>query len=101
MRGLSQRKDGHAPLNRQSPTNQSTGPFDAPQPHRPLRRRKAAALHQLPFPALDRLEVDGIIRRERGVVEIEPEARALVRAVAATFDSYRAPSPRRQHSLAL
>jgi oxygen-independent coproporphyrinogen III oxidase len=53
------------------------------------------------FPALDHLEVEGIIRREHGIVEIEPEARALVRAVAASFDSYRAPSPRRQHSLAL
>ena len=53
------------------------------------------------FPGLDRLEVDGIIRRERGVIEVEPEARALVRAVAAAFDAYRAPSPKRQYSLAL
>ena len=53
------------------------------------------------FPALDRLELDGIIRREHGVIEIEPDARALVRAVAATFDAYRSPAPKRQHSLAL
>ena len=53
------------------------------------------------FPGLDRLEVDGIIRRERGFIEVEPEARALVRAVAAAFDAYRAPSPKRQYSLAL
>ena len=28
------------------------------------------------FPGLDRLEVDGIIRRERGIIEVEPKARA-------------------------
>ena len=53
------------------------------------------------FPALDRLALDGIIRLERGIIEVEPEARALVRAVAAAFDFYRAPSPTRRHSLAL
>jgi len=53
------------------------------------------------FPALDRLALDGIIRQERGVIEVEPEARALVRAVAATFDAYRANSSKRQHSRAV
>jgi len=53
------------------------------------------------FPGLDRLEVDGIIRRERGIIEVEPKARALVRAVAAAFDAHRAPSPKRRYSLAL
>jgi oxygen-independent coproporphyrinogen-3 oxidase len=53
------------------------------------------------FPALDSLERDGVIRQERGVIEVEPEARALVRAVAASFDNYRSLSSGRRHSRAV
>jgi len=37
---------------------------------------------------LARLERDGLIRLRGSVVEVEPEARPLVRAVAAAFDAY-------------
>ena len=40
------------------------------------------------FPALARLEQDGLIRVSGAVVELEPTARYLVRAVAAAFDAY-------------
>ena len=46
------------------------------------------------FAGLDRLAADGIVRQHGGVVEVEPEARGLVRAVAATFDAYLAQSTR-------
>jgi len=46
---------------------------------------------------LDRLAAEGLIRREGGIVEVEPEARSLVRAVAATFDAY-LPHSTRTHS---
>jgi len=45
-------------------------------------------------PALDRLAADGLIRREGNRIEVEPDARPLVRAVAATFDAYLARSTR-------
>ncbi|MBN9009081.1 MAG: coproporphyrinogen III oxidase, partial [Rhizobiales bacterium] len=44
--------------------------------------------------ALDRLAADGLIRREGNRIEVEPDARPLVRAVAATFDAYLARSTR-------
>lgn len=50
--------------------------------------------------ALDRLADDGIIRRTGTTIEVEPEARSLVRAVAASFDTYLARSTR-SHSPAL
>jgi oxygen-independent coproporphyrinogen-3 oxidase len=53
------------------------------------------------FPALDRLAAEGIVRRERGFVEVTPGARALVRAVAAAFDGYRRRQEQRRHSPAL
>lgn len=37
---------------------------------------------------LARLERDGLVRVEGSIVEVEPEARPLVRAVAAAFDAY-------------
>jgi oxygen-independent coproporphyrinogen-3 oxidase len=50
--------------------------------------------------AIDRLVADGVVRREGSVIELEPDARGLVRAVAATFDAYLAQSTR-SHSPAL
>src|SRR5690606_39521347 len=41
------------------------------------------------MPALDRLAAEGVIRLDGSVVEVDPEAKTLVRAVAATFDAYR------------
>lgn len=38
--------------------------------------------------ALARLEQDGLVRRSGSVIEVERDARPLVRAVAAAFDSY-------------
>jgi oxygen-independent coproporphyrinogen-3 oxidase len=52
------------------------------------------------FPALDQLAADGIVRRNGGVIEVRPEARSLVRAAAASFDSYLHQSTR-THSPAL
>jgi oxygen-independent coproporphyrinogen-3 oxidase len=52
------------------------------------------------FPALDRLAADGIVSRNGGVIEVRPEALSLVRAVAASFDSY-LPQSTRTHSPAL
>ena len=52
------------------------------------------------FPALDRLAADGIVRRDGGLIEMQPEALSLVRAVAASFDSY-LPQSTRTHSPAL
>jgi len=52
------------------------------------------------FPALDRLAADGIVRRDGGLIEMQPEALTLVRAVAASFDSY-LPQSTRTHSPAL
>ncbi len=52
------------------------------------------------LPELDRLAGEGVIRREGWLIEVEPEARSLVRAVAAAFDAYRAQS-QRTHSAAL
>jgi len=52
------------------------------------------------WPELDRLAAEGAIRRQGGVVEIAPDARALVRVVAASFDAYRKASAR-PHSPAL
>ena len=46
---------------------------------------------------LDRLAADGLIRQIGGVVEVEHEARSLVRAVAASFDAY-LPRSTRTHS---
>lgn len=46
---------------------------------------------------LDRFAAEGLIRREGSVIEIEPEARSLVRAVAARFDAY-LPQSTRTHS---
>ncbi|CAN5191081.1 oxygen-independent coproporphyrinogen III oxidase [soil metagenome] len=37
---------------------------------------------------IDRLAADGIVRRDGGLVEVEPEARGLARAVASSFDAY-------------
>jgi oxygen-independent coproporphyrinogen-3 oxidase len=50
--------------------------------------------------AIDRLVADGVVRREGSVIELEPDARGLVRAVAASFDAYLAQSTR-SHSPAL
>ncbi len=52
------------------------------------------------FPALDRLAVEGVIRRDGSLIEVDPEARTLVRAVAASFDAYRDHATR-THSPAL
>ncbi len=52
------------------------------------------------FPALDRLAADGIVRRDGSLIEMQPEALSLVRAVAASFDSY-LPQSTRTHSPAL
>ena len=52
------------------------------------------------FPALERLAAAGVIRRNGNEISVAPDARGLVRAVAASFDAYRARSPR-QHSPAL
>jgi oxygen-independent coproporphyrinogen-3 oxidase len=49
---------------------------------------------------LDRFAAEGLIRREGGVIELEPEARSLVRAVAASFDAY-LPQSTRTHSPAV
>ncbi len=51
-------------------------------------------------PGLARLAAEGVIRRRGDRIELEPDARNLVRAVAATFDTYRAASAR-THSPAL
>ena len=42
----------------------------------------------------------GIVQRRDGIVEIEPDAQGLARAVAATFDAY-LPKSTRTHSPAL
>ena len=52
------------------------------------------------FPALRRLEADGIVRREGASVEVAAHARSLVRAVAAAFDAY-LDAPGRTHSRAV
>lgn len=52
------------------------------------------------LPDLERLAAEGVIRREGDRIELEPDARNLVRAVAASFDTYRARSSR-THSPAL
>ena len=52
------------------------------------------------FAGLDQLATDGVVRREGAVIEVEPEARSLVRAVAASFDAY-LPQSTRTHSPAL
>ncbi len=52
------------------------------------------------WPELDRLAAEGAIRRDGSVVEVAPDARALVRVVAASFDAYRKTSAR-PHSPAL
>jgi oxygen-independent coproporphyrinogen III oxidase len=49
---------------------------------------------------IDEMAVDGIVRRHDGVIEIAPDAQALARAVAATFDAY-LPNSTRTHSPAL
>ncbi len=49
---------------------------------------------------IDAMEADGIVRRTDGVIEIAPDAQALARAVAATFDAY-LPNSTRVHSPAL
>ena len=46
------------------------------------------------FGRLEQLANDGIVRRHGNVVEMEPEAKGLVRAAAATFDAYLAQSTR-------
>lgn len=52
------------------------------------------------FPALAALQADRIVRLRESVVEIEPEARPLLRAVAAAFDAYLGTSGR-THSRAI
>ena len=52
------------------------------------------------WPQLDDLAAAGVIRRDDGRVEVAPDAHGLVRAVAASFDRYRARS-QRTHSPAL
>lgn len=52
------------------------------------------------FPALAGLQADRIVRLKDAVVEIEPEARPLLRAVAAAFDAYLGTSGR-THSRAI
>jgi oxygen-independent coproporphyrinogen III oxidase len=52
------------------------------------------------FPALGRLEADGVIRRDGAAIEVSEEARDLVRAVAAAFDAYLGASGR-THSRAV
>ncbi|HEY7385517.1 MAG TPA: oxygen-independent coproporphyrinogen III oxidase [Beijerinckiaceae bacterium] len=52
------------------------------------------------LPALRALTRDGLIRFDGAVVEVNPEARSLVRSVAAAFDAHRAP-PGRTHSPAV
>ena len=49
---------------------------------------------------IDEMAADGIVRRRDGVIEIAPDAQALARAVAATFDAY-LPNSTRTHSPAL
>ncbi len=49
---------------------------------------------------IDEMAADGIVRHKDGVIEIAPDAQALARAVAATFDAYLAASTR-THSPAL
>ena len=46
------------------------------------------------------MAADGIVSRRDGVIEVAPEAQALARAVAATFDAY-LPNSTRTHSPAL
>ena len=52
------------------------------------------------WPELERLAAEGAIHREGSVLEVAPDARALVRVVAASFDAYRKTSAR-PHSPAL
>lgn len=40
------------------------------------------------LPALEPLAADGLIERHGGLIKVTPEARALVRSVAAAFDAY-------------
>jgi oxygen-independent coproporphyrinogen-3 oxidase len=49
---------------------------------------------------IDAMEADGIVRRHGSIIEIAPDAQALARAVAATFDAY-LPNSTRIHSPAL
>lgn len=62
-------------------------------------RRRAAIIERLmcdyraeaadlPAWGLEQLESDGLIQRDGGTIEVKAEARPLVRAVAAAFDSY-------------
>ena len=52
------------------------------------------------LPALRALQRDRLIRFDGTVIEIEPDARSLVRSVAAAFDAHR-PPPGRTHSPAV
>lgn len=52
------------------------------------------------LPDLERLAAEGVIRRSGDRIEVQPDARNLVRAVAASFDTYRAQA-NRTHSPAL
>ncbi len=52
------------------------------------------------FARIDEMAADGIVHRHGGVIEIVPDAHALARAVAATFDAY-LPNSTRTHSPAL
>jgi oxygen-independent coproporphyrinogen-3 oxidase len=61
--------------------------------------RHAPAL-AVAFPALERLQEDGVIRLKGKVVEVESDARLLVRAVASAFDAYLGTSGR-THSRAV
>jgi oxygen-independent coproporphyrinogen-3 oxidase len=64
------------------------------------RSHEQGALALSAFPALQRLQEDGIIRIEGKVVEVRPDARPLLRAVAAAFDAYLGTSGR-THSRAV
>jgi oxygen-independent coproporphyrinogen-3 oxidase len=53
------------------------------------------------FPSVDALAADGIAERQGRVVAIPPEARLLMRTVAACFDAYLAPSAEPRHAQAV
>ncbi|MFO0987250.1 MAG: hypothetical protein U1F37_07760 [Alphaproteobacteria bacterium] len=53
------------------------------------------------FAAVDALAADGLAERHGRVVSIPPEARLFMRAVAACFDAYLAPTAEPRHAQAV
>ena len=53
-------------------------------------------------PALERLERDGLVQREKARLRVSPDGQLLLRTVASAFDAYfRIPNPARQHAPAV